>query len=106
MGLSGLGRMGLERGGDVPGQEFFDSVDWMLGDRCQDRAQVEGGIEAVQLGCSDKAIERCSALAAGISSHEEVILASDGNSSQRPLGRVVIDFQKPIIHVACQRTPV
>ena len=80
MGLGGLRRVSLERGGDVPGQEFFDSVDWMLGDGCQDRTQVEGGIEAVQLGCSDKAIERCSALAAGISSHEEVILASDGDS--------------------------
>ena len=81
MGLGGLRRVSLERGGDVPGQEFFDSVDWVLGDRCQDRAQIEGGIEAVQLGCSDERVERCSALAAGISSHEEVILASDGDST-------------------------
>ena len=75
MGLGGLRRVSLERGGDVPGQEFFDAVDRMLGDRCQDRAQVEGRIESVQLGCSDKAIKRRGTLAAGISSHEEVILA-------------------------------
>ena len=75
MCLSGLRRVGLERGGDVPGQEFFDSVDWMLGDGCQDRTQIEGWIEAVQLGCPDEAIERCGPLSAGIGSHEEVILA-------------------------------
>ena len=31
----------MERGGDVPGQEFFDAADWMLSDRCLDSAQVE-----------------------------------------------------------------
>ncbi len=80
MCLRGLGRVGLERGGDVPGQELFDAVDRMFGDRCQDRAQVEGRIEPAQFGCTDEAVERCRSLTAGISSHEEVILPSDGDS--------------------------
>jgi ABC-type lipoprotein release transport system permease subunit len=55
----------VERGGDVPGQEFFDAVDRMFSDRCQDRSQVEGRIESVRLGCSDERVERCSSLALG-----------------------------------------
>ena len=66
MCLSGLGSVGFERGGDVPGQEFFDAVDWMLGDACQDRAQVERRIESIQLGCSDERVKRRSPLTAGI----------------------------------------
>ena len=42
------------------------AVDRMLGDHCQDCAQVEGRIEFIQLGCSDEAVQRCSTLAAGI----------------------------------------
>jgi hypothetical protein len=48
--------------------------------------RLKGRIESVQLGCSDNAIERRGTLAAGLSSHEKVILSSDGNSSQRPFG--------------------
>ena len=73
--LSGLGRFGLEGGGDVPGQQFLDAVDRMFGDRRQNGTQIERRIEPVQRGCSDGVVERCGSLAAGISAHEEVILA-------------------------------
>jgi hypothetical protein len=86
-GLSDLGRVDLEWVGDVPGQEFFDSIDRIFGDRCQDRAQVEGRIESVQLGCSDKAIERRGALAAGTSFHKQIVLQADGYGTQRPFVR-------------------
>jgi len=79
--LSSLGRVGPERGGEVPRQELFDTVDWMFGDRLQHRAQVEDRIEAVQLCCADEGVERCGSLATGISSHEEVILPSDCDST-------------------------
>ena len=64
MCLGCLSSVGFERGSDVPGQELFDAVDRVFGDRRQYRTQIEGRIEAVELGCSDKAIERCSTLAA------------------------------------------
>jgi len=72
--LSGLGRVGLDLGGDVPRQQFLDAVDWMPGDRRQNCAQIERRIESIQLGCPDEAVEQCCSLAAGVSSHEKVIL--------------------------------
>jgi hypothetical protein len=51
----------------------------MVGDLGQDGAKVELRIEAVQLGRSDQAVHG---------------------------GGTVIYFQKPIVHVACQSTPV
>ena len=60
----------MKRRGDVPGQKFFDAVDWMLGDRCQDRAQIELRIEAVQFGCSDEAVHGGSTLSAAIGAGE------------------------------------
>lgn len=49
MGLSGLGGVGLEGGGKLPGQEFVDAADRVVGDLRQDRAEIELRIESVQL---------------------------------------------------------
>jgi hypothetical protein len=57
----------------------MDAVDWMFGDRGLNRSQIERRIEPIGPGCPDEAIERCSSLAAGISSHDEIILAADGD---------------------------
>jgi hypothetical protein len=35
-----------------------------------DGPQIEGRIEAAQLGCTDEAVERCRSLSTGISFHE------------------------------------
>src|SRR5579863_8173160 len=78
----------------------------MVGDRCQNRAQIERRIEPIQLGCSDEAVERCSSLVAGVSSHEKVILPSNRNGTQRSLGSAIIDLQQTIVYVARQCTPV
>jgi hypothetical protein len=41
---------GLEGGGQVPGQQFSDVLNGMVGDLTEHRAQVEFWIEAVELG--------------------------------------------------------
>jgi len=46
--LSGLGGGGLKRGGEVPGEQFLDTTDGMVGDLGQHCAEVELRIEAVQ----------------------------------------------------------
>ena len=47
---SGGLRDGLECVGQVPGQQFGDAADGVVGDLGQHRAQVEFRIEAVELG--------------------------------------------------------
>jgi len=47
--LSGLGGLGLYRQGEVPGQQFLDTADGMVGDLGEHGAEIELRIEAVQL---------------------------------------------------------
>ena len=49
---------------DVPRQQFFDAVDGMVGNALQHIAQIGFGIEAVELGRAEQAIEDCRPLAA------------------------------------------
>ena len=56
MCLSGLGGLGLYRQGEVPGQEFLDTADGMVGDLGEHGAEIELRIEAVQLCRSDQAV--------------------------------------------------
>lgn len=62
--LSGLGRVGPERGEDIPGQKFRDSIDGMHYDLGQDSAEVELRIEPIQLGGADETIKRRSSFTA------------------------------------------
>ena len=106
MGLSGLGWFGLECGSDVPGQQFLDAIDRMVGDRRQDRAQVECRIEAIQFGGSDEAVERCSSMAAGVGTHKEVVFPADRDGTQCPFRGVVVDLQLSVVQVARECAPV
>jgi hypothetical protein len=46
--------------------------------------------------------KRCILLAAEISSHKQIVLPADGDETQRPFGRVIVDLQQPVVQVACQ----
>ena len=65
---------GVTRLGDVPGQEFSDSVHRVIGNARQDLAQIGLRIEAVEFGRADQAVDGGSALAAGIGAGEKIIL--------------------------------
>ena len=62
-------------GHEVPGQEFFDAVDWMIGDAGQHVAEVGFGIKSVQVRGADQAVNCGGALAAGIGAGEQVVLS-------------------------------
>jgi hypothetical protein len=51
---------------EVPGQQLVDAVDGMIGDALEHMAQIEFRIEAIQLGCTQKGINRSRAFSAGI----------------------------------------
>ena len=59
----------------VPGQQFGDAVDGVVGDAREHIAQVGFGIKAVEFGRSDQAIDSGGALAAGIGATKQVVLA-------------------------------
>ena len=48
MCLSGSGQVGLERCGEVPGQQFLDAADGVIGDLGQDGAEIEFRVESVE----------------------------------------------------------
>lgn len=74
MAGSGDGFDRVGRGGDqVPGQEFVDPVDRVLGDASEELAQVGLWVEAIELGGADEAVERRGTLAASVGSSEEII---------------------------------
>ena len=56
---------------DVPRQEFFDAVDRMVGDACEDVRQIGFRIDSVQFGRADQAVHRGGAFAAGIGSGKQ-----------------------------------
>jgi len=62
----------------------------MLGDPCQDGAEVKRWIESAELGGADEGVEGSSALAAGIGAKEQVILPSDRDRPQSPFGGAIM----------------
>ncbi len=50
MCLSGLGRVGLEQGGQIPGQKLLDLADGMISNAGKHGAEIELRIESVELG--------------------------------------------------------
>jgi len=48
----------------APGQQFADAIDGMVGDARQHLTEISFRIEAVELGCSDQAVNCRRALAA------------------------------------------
>jgi hypothetical protein len=61
--LSGMGRVGLDCGDDIPWQKLPDPVDRMLCDRGQDRTQIKARINSIQFSGGDETVEGRSAFA-------------------------------------------
>jgi len=84
-------------GADVPGQQFFNAIDGMIGNSIEHVPQVRLWIETVQFGRADQTVHRSSALPAGIGSREQVVLAAERNSPQRALRRIIVDFKLAVL---------
>jgi hypothetical protein len=59
---------------NIPRQQVRDAIDGMFRDARQEVPQVSFGIDTVQLGSADQAVERCGTLAAAVRSSEQVVL--------------------------------
>lgn len=77
----------------------------LLDDATEHVAQVAFWIQAIELGRLHQAIQRRSALATAIGAHEQVVVAPQGYTAQRPLGRGVVDLDATVIDVSGQRWP-
>ena len=90
---------------EVPGQEFLDAVDGMIGDAGQHVSEIRFGIETVEFGAADQAVDRGGALAAGIGTREQEVFPTQSNGAQGAFGGVVVDFEAAVVYVTQQRIP-
>src|SRR5260370_21302964 len=104
--LRECGSVGIVYGGEVPGEQFVDPVDRMVGDAGQNPAEIAFGIESVEFRRSDQRVDGRSAFATGVRATKKVVLSSEGDGAKRPFGRRVVDLQQSIVDIACERTPV
>ena len=58
----------------VPGQEFVDAVDRMIGDALQDMSQIEFRIKAVELRGAEQGVDSSRAFASSIRAGEKIVL--------------------------------
>jgi hypothetical protein len=76
---------GASWGAGVPGSEFVDTVDGLVGEGREHVAQVGFGIDAVEFGGADQAVDRGGTFAASVRAREQVVLATQGPGAQRSL---------------------
>ena len=60
--------------GDLPGEQFLDTINGVVGDAGEHVAQVAFRVEAVQFGSADRAVEAGGALSDRIGASEKAIL--------------------------------
>jgi hypothetical protein len=90
---------------EVPGQEFGDEVDGMIGDAPEHLANICFRIDSIEFRRSDQAIEGGGSFAAAIRSGKEMVLASHGDGAQRTFGAVVIDLEMTVVGKAYRGLP-
>jgi hypothetical protein len=90
---------------DVPGQQFLDAVDGMVGDTRQHLAQIGFGIDTVEFRRTNQAVDRRRPLPASIRSGKQVVLSAQSHAPQRAFGSVVVDFDVAIFYIAGQCLP-
>lgn len=92
--------------GEVPGKQFVDPVDRMVGDAGQDLSEIAFGVESVEFRRADERVDGGSPFAAGVRASKQVVLSSKRDGAKRPFCRRVVDLQQTVVNVTRQRTPV
>ena len=90
--------------GDVPGQEFCDAVDRMVRDVGEDVSEVVLRVDRVELGRSEQRVDRGSSFSSGVRACEKIVFAAERHDAQRTFGCVVVDLDRAIVEVACERS--
>ena len=94
--ISGL-TVGSVLGRDVPGQQGINLADSVhIGDLRENVAQVDLGVNVVELRCAHDGVDGGIPFSARIGTGEQVILPADGNSAHRVLGNVVVDLEPSV----------
>src|ERR1700746_3476418 len=100
-GGSGGGRSGGE-GWPVPGQEFGDAASWVVGDAGEPIGEIVLRVEAVELGALDQRVEGRGAAAAGIGAGKQIIFAANSDTTQGPLGGIVVGRRPAVVEATHQ----
>lgn len=72
----------------------------MISDAGVGVAQPSFGIDLVEPGSLDEAVDRGGAVAAVIGAREQPVLATDRDAAQRSFGGVVVDLEPAVVDVA------
>ena len=67
---------------DVPGQQFIDFVDFVVGDDAQDMGEILLGVDVIELGCAQQTVEGGGSIATLVGTQEEIVFAADCDTSQ------------------------
>jgi hypothetical protein len=62
--------------------------------------EIEFRVQPVELSRTDERVHGGGSLAAAVGPNEEEVLASEGDSPERPFGRAVVDLEQAIFGVA------
>src|SRR3954469_17423462 len=93
-GIAGVGRSPVER------QQGIERLDFGAADPADDVGQVGFRVDPVQPAGFHQTVDHGGDLAGGIRADHVPVLAPDGYTAQRPLGRQVVNFQRAVGGVA------
>src|SRR6266702_932372 len=77
----------------------------MLCDAREHLAEIEFGVDSVELCASHERVDGSCAKASGVSTCKQVITPAESNGTQSALGAGVVDFDQSVIDVASKRPP-
>lgn len=103
--LRGVGDVLAAEAFPVPGVQLVDASDRMIGNAGEDVGGPGLGIDVVELGGHNQAVEERRALAATIGAGEQPSLATERQAAQRPLRCVVGEADAAILQEAGEGPP-
>jgi len=99
-----LERRGLGVG---PGHEIVDLAGEMaVDDLCERVGEISVGIDVVELAALDQRGDHRPAFCAAVRPSEERILAGERERSDRPLDRIGVDLDPPIVEESSETAPM
>ena len=86
----------------IPGEQFVDAGDLVVSDTGQNISEQGLGVNVAKFGGSDQCVGDGGGFSASVRPHEEVIFTTDYDGAGRPLGSIVIQFEKAIFQIRRQ----
>src|SRR5271169_4748740 len=100
------GGFGLSRDrGPVPGEQFVDAIDRVVGDAGDDVGEPSLGVDAVEASGPYERVHYGGSTAAFVGASEEVVLAPQGQRADGAFGGVVRHFEPAVVDEAGESCP-